>query len=124
MRVAFEHVQLDSETRTLEREGQRVAVEPKVFDLLVYLIENRERVASSEELLDTLWPGVSVGPAALSGAVHKARQAVGDDGGQQAVLRTVHGRGFQFVAEDLGIDQVSVVRLTRRKPCSSRPHLR
>ncbi len=99
MRVAFGHAQLDTEARTLEREGQRVAVEPKVFDLLVYLIEHRERVATSEELMGALWPGISVGPAALSGAVHKARLAVGDDGEAQAVLRTVHGRGFQFVAD-------------------------
>jgi DNA-binding winged helix-turn-helix (wHTH) protein len=99
MRIVFGHFRLDSEARTLEREGQRVPVEARVFDLLVYLIEHRDRVASSQELLDALWPGVSVGPAALSGAVHKARQAVSDDGEHQAVLRTVHGRGFQFVAE-------------------------
>ena len=52
MRVVFGQVELDSEARTLEREGQPVPVEPRVFDLLVYLIEHRERVASSEEPLD------------------------------------------------------------------------
>jgi TolB-like protein/Tfp pilus assembly protein PilF len=99
MRVAFGQHQLDTEARTLERDGQRVSVEPKVFDLIAYLIRHREHVASSEELLDALWPGVSVGPAALSGALHKARQAVGDDGEHQSVLHTEHGRGFRFVAD-------------------------
>ncbi|MFB3111479.1 MAG: tetratricopeptide repeat protein [Gemmatimonadales bacterium] len=99
MRFTFGEYQLDAEARALQQNGQRVHVEPKVFDLLVYLIEHRERVASPNELLDALWPGVSVTPAALSRAVEKARQAVGDDGEHQTVLRTEHGRGFRFVAE-------------------------
>jgi len=111
MQVAFGHSQLDSEARTLEREGQRVAVEPKVFDLLVYLIEHRERVVSGNELLDAVWPGVSVGLAALSGAVHKARQAIGDDGDHQTLLRTVRGHGFQFVAE---VEDVAASPIARR----------
>jgi TolB-like protein len=56
-------------------------------------------VVSSDELLDALWPGLHVTPAALSTAVQKARQAVGDDGEHQAVLKTEHGKGFRFVAE-------------------------
>ncbi len=99
MQFSFGEYQLDTESRCLNRSGQRVHVEPKVFDLLAYLIEHRERVASPDELLDALWPGLHVGPAALTGAVRKAREAVGDDGEQQAVLRTEHGRGFRFVAE-------------------------
>ncbi len=78
MRVAFGEYQLDTETRTLQREGRRIPVQSKAFDLLAYLIERRERVVSSDELLDALWPGLHVTPAALSTAVQKARQAVGD----------------------------------------------
>jgi len=79
MRVAFEHEQLDSETRTLERKGWRLAVEPTVFDLLVYLIEQRARVVSGQELLDSVWPGVSVGPAARTAerATRVKRTALG-----------------------------------------------
>jgi TolB-like protein/DNA-binding winged helix-turn-helix (wHTH) protein/Tfp pilus assembly protein PilF len=99
MRFVFGEYELEPEARALQQRGERVAVEPKVFDLLVYLIEHRERVVSPDELLDALWPGVSVTPAALTQSMQKARQAVGDDGQQQTVLRTEHGRGFRFVAE-------------------------
>jgi TolB-like protein len=99
MRFVFGEYELEPDSRTLRRRGERTPIEPKVFDLFTYLIEHRERVVSTDELLDALWPGVSVTPAALSRAVQKARQAVGDDGEQQAVLRTEYGHGFQFVAE-------------------------
>ena len=99
MRFVFGDYELEPEARTLERQGRRIPVEPKVFDLLVYLIEHRERVVSPNELLDALWPGVSVTPAALTRAVQKARQAMGDDGDRQEVLRTEHGHGFRFVAD-------------------------
>jgi TolB-like protein/DNA-binding winged helix-turn-helix (wHTH) protein/Tfp pilus assembly protein PilF len=99
MRVAFGEYQLDTKTRTLQREGRRIPIQSKAFDLLAYLIEHRDQVVSSDELLDALWPGLHVTPAALSTAVQKARQAVGDDGEHQAVLKTEHGKGFRFVAE-------------------------
>ncbi|MBW2494042.1 MAG: winged helix-turn-helix domain-containing protein [Deltaproteobacteria bacterium] len=99
MRVAFGDYQLDTKTRSLKREGRRIRIQSKAFDLLTYLIEHRDQVVSSDELLDALWPGLHVTPAALSTAVQKARQAVGDDGGHQAVIHTEHGKGFRFVAE-------------------------
>ncbi len=99
MRVQFGEYDLDSETRTLRRAGRRISVQSKAFDLLAYLIDRRERVVSSDELLDVLWPGLHVTPAALSTAVQKARQAVGDDGEHQTVIHTEHGKGFRFVAE-------------------------
>jgi len=99
MRFAFGEYQLDTETRTLQRGGERIPAEAKVFDFLVYLIEHRERVVSASELFDSLWSGANVTPGALSQTVGKARQAVGDDGERQKVLRTEHGRGFRFVAE-------------------------
>ncbi len=99
MRFRFGEHELDTEARTLKRRGKRIRVQAKVFDLLAYLIEHRERAASIDELLDALWPDVSVSPSALSRAVHKAREAVEDDGERQAVLLTEHGHGFRFVAE-------------------------
>ena len=99
MQLVFRDYELDTEARTLLHCGQRVTVQDKAFDVLAYLIEQRERFVSHDELLDALWPGVHVTPAALSRAVQKARQAVGDDGEHQVVLRTKHGQGFRFVAE-------------------------
>ena len=91
MRFSFGEYELDTEARTLLRAGRRIRVQAKAFDLLAYLTEHRGRVASIDELLDALWPGVSVSSSALSRAVHKAREAVGDDGEHQAVLLTEHG---------------------------------
>jgi TolB-like protein/DNA-binding winged helix-turn-helix (wHTH) protein/Tfp pilus assembly protein PilF len=99
MNYRFGQYELDTGSRTLRRAGKRVEVQGKVFDVLAYLIEHREGFVSPEELLDAVWPGVSVSPAALSQSLRRARQAVGDDGAQQAVLRTKHGQGFRFVAE-------------------------
>ena len=78
---------------------QPVALEPLVFDLLVYLVENRDRVISREELLDELWKGKVVTDAALGARLKDARKAVRDSGKKQAVIRTIHGRGYQFVAD-------------------------
>src|SRR5688572_25674585 len=97
-RVAFGSCEIDPSKRLLLRRGRPVELEAKAFDLLVYLIAHRDRVASSAELLDALWADTSVTPGALSRAVHKARAAVGDDGEAQRVIATVHGRGFRFVA--------------------------
>jgi TolB-like protein/DNA-binding winged helix-turn-helix (wHTH) protein/Flp pilus assembly protein TadD len=115
MRVEFGEYQLDTKTRTLQHEGRRIPVQSKAFDLLAYLIERRDQVVSSDELLDALWPGLHVTPAALSTAVQKARQAVGDDGEHQAVLQTEHGKGFRFVAE---VTDLSESETAQPKPAS------
>ena len=99
MRFGFGEYHLDTDARSLLRRGQRVPLEPKAFDVLAYLIEQRHRVVSSGELLDALWPGVNVTQAALARSVQKARRALGDDGEHQKLLRTEHGHGFRFVAD-------------------------
>ena len=76
-----------------------VHVEPQVFDVLRYLIENRDRVVTKQELLEEIWGGAFVGESALTSRIKTARQAVGDSGRAQGAIRTVHGRGYQFVAE-------------------------
>ena len=95
----FNQYSLDTKQYRLTREGRPVAVEPLVFALLVYLLENRERVVSRDELLNELWQGKVVTDAALAARLKDARKAVGDSGSQQAVIKTLHGRGYQFVAE-------------------------
>ena len=75
-----------------------VQVEPKVFDLILYLIEARERVVTKEELVTAIWQGRFISDAAISSAVSAARRALRDNGREQRILRTVHGRGFRFIA--------------------------
>ncbi len=75
-----------------------VPVEPKVFDLLVYLIRNRDRVVTREELFETVWEGRPVSDATLSNHVKSARKALGDSGELQQTIQTIRGRGYQFIA--------------------------
>ena len=95
----FNQYSLDTDRYQLSREGNPVAVEPLVFDLLLYLLQNRERVVSRDELLDELWQGKVVTDAALAARLKDVRKAVGDSGSRQSVIKTLHGRGYQFVAE-------------------------
>src|SRR5262245_40387145 len=98
-RYRFAGCELSAEERLLRRDAVEQAVEPKVLDLLLYMIEQRGRFLSREELLDAVWPGAVVSSTALSRAIKEARRAVGDDGERQAVIATLHGRGYRFVAE-------------------------
>jgi len=93
----FENCSLDSDRRELRRAGTLVAVEPQVFDVLHNLIRNREHVVSKDALLADVWKGRIVSDAALSSRINSARVAVGDDGEQQRLIRTLHRRGFRFV---------------------------
>jgi adenylate cyclase len=87
------------ERRELMRDSQPVAVGPKVFDLLVYLTENRDRVVGHDELLDAVWAGRIVSPSTLGSHINAVRRAIGDSGQEQRVIRTVARRGFRFVGE-------------------------
>ena len=93
----FEGFELDHGGRELLLSGSPVAVEPQVLDLLVLLIEHRDRMVSKQEIIETIWAGRVVSDAALSSRIKSARQALGDDGRQQRFIRTIHGRGFRFV---------------------------
>lgn len=76
-----------------------VGLEPQVFDVLAYLVMNRDRLVTKEEILDNVWGDRFVSVAALTGRIAAARRAIGDDGRKQALIKTVHGRGFRFVGE-------------------------
>lgn len=99
MPFSFNEFQVDPESYQLRLGDEIVAMEPQAFDLLVYLIENRERVVSRDELLQNLWPGKVVTDAALSARLKAVRKAVGDTGKSQNIIKTTHGRGYQFVAK-------------------------
>ena len=90
-------IAIDSATREISRSGASLAVEPKVFDLLLYLVENCERMVAKDELVDAIWQGRAISDATLSSAIKSARRILGDDGRTQAAIRTHHGRGFRFV---------------------------
>jgi pimeloyl-ACP methyl ester carboxylesterase/DNA-binding winged helix-turn-helix (wHTH) protein len=98
MIYVFGDRELDTDTFELRRAGAPVNVEPQVFDVLSLLVAHRERVVTKEELLDSVWGDRFVSESALTSRIKDARRAVGDDGHRQEVIRTVHGRGYRFVA--------------------------
>lgn len=97
MLFAFGDYSLDARRRELRRGGELVAIEPQVFDLLVYLIQNRDRVVSKDDLLAGVWGGRIVSESTLTSRINAARRAVGDSGAEQALIRTVARKGLRFV---------------------------
>ncbi len=97
--IRFADCELDLAGYEIRRSGRRCAVEPQVFELLAYLVRNAGRLVTKDELITQVWGGRIVSDSALSGQIKSARQAIGDDGEQQRLIRTVHGRGFRFVGE-------------------------
>jgi predicted ATPase/DNA-binding winged helix-turn-helix (wHTH) protein len=95
--LRFEDCELDVGRHELRREGAVVKVEPQVFDVLVTLADRHGQLVTKNELLDTVWGDRFVSESALTSRIKAARRAVGDDGQQQRVIRTVHGRGYLFV---------------------------
>lgn len=94
----FGEFELDLNTGELRARGVVRPVEPQVFALLALLVEHRDRLLSRDEIIDTVWEGRIVSDAAVASRIKSARQALGDDGRSQRFIRTVHGRGFRFVA--------------------------
>jgi adenylate cyclase len=94
---SFESISLDTNARELRRDGKLVSVEPKVFDLLVHLIANREHVISKDALIATLWDGRTVSDSALTTCINAARGALGDSGKEQRLIKTLPRKGFRFV---------------------------
>ena len=95
----FGKFEFDTGNYQLRNEGTTVELEPKVFDLLNYLIVNREKLVTRNELFENIWSGQIVSDTSLSNQIKAARKAIGDDGKSQSIIRTVHGRGYQFIAE-------------------------
>jgi DNA-binding winged helix-turn-helix (wHTH) protein/pimeloyl-ACP methyl ester carboxylesterase len=90
---------LDVERRELRSGRKLITVEPQVFDILVFLIRNRDRVVSKDDLLTAVWDGRMVSESAIAARINAVRRAVGDDGEQQRWIRTVVRRGFRFVGD-------------------------
>jgi DNA-binding winged helix-turn-helix (wHTH) protein len=95
--ISFEGFTLDADRRELGQGSQLIAIGPQVFDVLVYLVKNRDRVVSKDELLDAVWGGRIVSLSTLGSHISAVRRAVGDNGDKQRLVRTVARKGFRFV---------------------------
>jgi TolB-like protein len=102
----FADFEIDIARREVRRGGAVVHIEPQVFDLLVHLIRNRDRIVSKDELIEVIWQRRIVSEAALSSRISAARRVLGDSGNDQTLIRTMYKRGFRFVGElDAGVPE-------------------
>jgi len=97
MTLSFGDYEIDVERRELRRGKKPVHVEPQVFDLLVYLVQNRDRVVSKDDLIASVWGGRIVSDSALTSRINAARTAVGDSGEDQKLIRTITRKGLRFI---------------------------
>jgi TolB-like protein len=99
LRYLFEEYAFDTDRRELHRGSDVVSVAPQVFDLLDYLIRNRERVVSKDDLINAIWNGRIVSDAALTTRLNAARNAIGDSGEEQRLIKTLPRKGFRFAGQ-------------------------
>jgi TolB-like protein len=95
----FANIEIDVAQHELRRAGKVVPIEPQVFDLLVHLVRNHDRVVSKDELIEAVWEGRFISEATLSSRISAARRAIGDNGDDQLLIRTHHKRGFRFIGK-------------------------
>jgi TolB-like protein len=103
LRYLFEEYAFDTDRRELHRGSDIVSVAPQVFDLLDYLIRNRDRVVSKDDLINAIWNGRSVSDAALTTRLNAVRSAIGDSGEEQRLIKTLPRKGFRFVGTVLEV---------------------
>src|SRR5689334_657837 len=99
MQFLFAGHMLDTDRRELRRGSDPIAVEPQVFDLLIYLVQNRDRVVSKEDLIASVWGGRIVSDSTLTSRINAARKALGDSGEDQKLIRTIARKGLRFVGD-------------------------
>ena len=99
VQFSFADHTLDTDKRELRRGSEPIAVEPQVFDLLIYLVEHRDRVVSKDDLIASVWGGRIVSESTLASRINAARKAIGDNGDEQKLIRTFSRKGVRFVAD-------------------------
>jgi pimeloyl-ACP methyl ester carboxylesterase/DNA-binding winged helix-turn-helix (wHTH) protein len=97
VKYGFGAYTVDIDRVELRHGAEPVSVEPQVFDIIVYLIQHGDRVVSGDELLDTIWKGRSVSLSTLTTRINAARRAIGDNGTEQKLIKTIHRKGYRFV---------------------------
>jgi TolB-like protein/DNA-binding winged helix-turn-helix (wHTH) protein len=113
LKYQFAGFEIDLSQQELRRLGEAVHIEPQVFDLIVHLVRNHDRIVSKDELIETIWNGRIISEAALSSRINGARRALGDNGNDQVFIRTLHKRGFRFVGDVQAVNapEAEAVRL-------------
>src|SRR5262249_29215792 len=99
MIYSFADCALDTQIHILHRAGQSTRLAPKVFEVLCYLIEHRDRVVSKQELCDQVWRGLAISDATLESCLRAVRSTVGDSGQAQRIIQTQRGYGYRFVVD-------------------------
>ena len=123
----FGDFRLDPERFELFCGAELVRLEPQVLALLCLLVRHHDRMVTKDEIVEKIWNGQSVSDASISSRIRSARQAVGDDGHHQTTIRTVHGRGFRFVAEVVETAPAQAAKATAppetNSPLTGRPSI-
>lgn len=125
MQLAFGEFILDSGRRELCRNSAPVAIEPQVFDLLLYLVQNRDHVVTKDDLIATVWGGRIVSDSTLTTRINAARRAVGDSGEQQTLIKTYARKGIRFIGDvradepNAGNEGFSTERAGKPEPSSA-----
>src|SRR5262245_25532364 len=114
----FGDFEIDLARQELRLAGTNIHIEPQVFDLLVHLIRNRDRIVSKDELFDVIWQGRIVSEATLNSRISAARRALGDSGSDQSFIRTLHKRGFRFVGHIDEDDPAPATLVNAQTPAS------
>lgn len=115
MLYSFDGYELDTERYELRLEGEEVHIEPQVFNFLQFLIENKDRVVSRDEIIEKIWQGRIVSDTTVSSCVKSARKILGDDGEHQKYIKTTRGRGFQFITDIRTVGKISQNSHTEQK---------
>lgn len=98
MIYSFEDYEVDTSQQELRKAGVAVKIEPQVFDLIQLLVQHHERLVSKDEIVEKIWGGRAISDTAISSRISSARAALGDDGRQQRLIKTVHNKGLRFLA--------------------------
>lgn len=114
MRYLFNEFEIDTMQFKLFYAEKALAIEPKAFDLLVYLLQNRHRTVTREELFDNVWQKQVVCDTTLSNHINSVRNILGDNGNKQSVIATLRGRGYQFIAKTQEIDNPVSINPTHK----------
>jgi TolB-like protein len=119
LKYRFAEFEIDLTQQELRRRGEFIHIEPQVFDVIVHLVRNHDRVISKDELIENVWHGRIISEAALSSRINAARRALGDNGNDQSLIRTLHKRGFRFVGSVQVLDSSAaggeVTQLVRKE---------